>query len=118
VRVSGNGCAAGSTVEFSLDPGGLALGSTAADAAGAFDSSVTVPNNAALGANTVRATCDTRVLSASLNVTAAGAASARSGLALPRTGEDALRLASVGALLVVVGVAVVTTVRRRRLADA
>jgi hypothetical protein len=104
----------------SLSIAGREVSSVIAGDDGSFVASITVPRDAPIGRTQVRATAPSLQLEAAFEVlgssqtAAAAASSSRSGGVLSRTGADIEALASVGALLVMVGATIVIIVRRRR----
>ena len=125
VTVSGSGYAASSAVQLSFDGG--SAGSATTDGSGAFSAALTVPSNAEPGSHSVAASGvdpngEAYVLSATLEVSGAGAsggsqagaAQEADGGALPRTGSDStIPGALAGAMLVAVGACFVIIARRR-----
>lgn len=121
VTATGGGYRPASRVEVTLNSEPMPLGSATTDAAGAFELRFTVPASATLGRHTVTASGvdgagAARVLSATLEVTAAGGAPAgsRDGSTLPRTGLATAAMAGLGTALVALGTVAVVGVRRRR----
>ena len=117
---TGEGFAPGETVTFSI--GNQRVAEAIADANGRASATLTVPNDAPIGATNVRAVSATQELTASFEVlpTAAqqasrSASTARAGAgALSRTGQDTAQLATLGLGLVMLGTVIVIVVRRRR----
>lgn len=121
IRLTGQ-CPASGTVDFRIQPGGISLGSTQTNNDGFFDRTVTTPSTLAPGSYTIEYRC-TAVLgaqferAATIQVLPAAAARAGGGT-LPRTGSGTtLPLALGGSLLIGLGAAAVTAVRRRRTAS-
>ena len=124
VTATGGGYRPASRVEVTLNSEPMPLGSVTTDAAGAFELRFTVPASATLGSHTVTASGvddggGARVLSAALEVTAAGGAAAapagpRDGSTLPRTGLATVAMAGFGSALVALGTVAVVSARRRR----
>ncbi|MGH2718434.1 MAG: hypothetical protein ACRDJU_07635 [Actinomycetota bacterium] len=81
----GQGCAAGSSVVFTLTRGAAAVARPTVDGEGSFKGSISVPKNATLGEHTVVATCGDVVQSDPVTVVAGGTS-------LPFTGADILSL--------------------------
>lgn len=112
VRFSGDGFAPGALLRLSVD--GVQTGTTTADSEGGF--SVDVPltgvGERVLAASGLETSGRVRVVSATVTVVAAGAAS-QSG-ALPTSGADALPALLGGLGLVVGGAAIVFVARQRQ----
>ena len=105
--------------EVTLSIAGSNVRRVVADANGAFAVELQVPQGAPVGSTEVVASAPSQTLSAAFEVLAPAAAASdpaaqRSGVALSRTGQDVADLAAAGASLVLVGVVIVTIVRRRR----
>ena len=145
VTVSGCGFAPGTPVNITFESIPVLLATILAPVTGGGDSfatSVIIPNDAAPGAHTIKATgqaadgSGTLVLSAPVQVAGAGTdtgtgtgttaggtggggagdgtAARKGGGGLARTGSDALPLVQVGAALVLLGMGSVAVVHRRR----
>lgn len=115
LTASGSGCAPGATVALTIASTSQALGSAVANGSGAFSASVTIPSDISLGAHTIKAVCtaaDGGELTLSASITAASGSSSAGGTAGTGTETWPVVLAGVG--LVLVGVVLVVTVRRRR----
>jgi hypothetical protein len=112
--LSGTGADAGAVITASFFSQPAGLGSTTADAAGAWSMGITIPSNATPGAHTITATG--AGYSASITVTIVGAAAPAaqpvSG-AIAFTGSDTLPLVSAGTGLLIVGFAFAFAARRR-----
>lgn len=130
VTVAGDGYRPGTAVNITL--GSTSVGSATTDASGSFSRAVTIPAGTAPDSYTVAASGldadgNALVLSASLQVTAAGGLAAPAGTAapaqatsdqLPRTGSDSsvpLGLAAAG--LLATGAVLVLVARRRAQPD-
>lgn len=116
LNVTGDGCAAGATVTFTITSGAYSakVGSTTAGSDGSYDSVITVPKDTPVGSATATATCGdvTKVLN--LDVTAAAADNVSSGT-LARTGSSNTQtLLGVGAGLVLLGGTLAIGARRTR----
>jgi LPXTG-motif cell wall-anchored protein len=95
------------------------VGTATTDAAGSFEAQVTIPLDAADGAHTISAVCDTAGNVSSTDVTVSSEVTAPtepggSGGPLPRTGSDIEPLLIVGGIALLVGIAFVLVSRRRR----
>ncbi len=118
-NVTGSGCglAGGSPVTIPIESTPQVLGTVVTDSAGAFSKTVTIPANLAPGAHTLKATGTDPsgaplVLSASLTV--AAASTPGSGTSVAFSGANTWPALLVGGGLLLVGVMLVMTVRRRR----
>ncbi|MCU1499298.1 MAG: hypothetical protein JWM47_3251 [Acidimicrobiales bacterium] len=111
LAVSGDGCAPGATVTFTLTSGEYSaeIGTATADADGAYDSTVVIPSNAPAGAATLSNSCDTSVLGLQIN-----AAPAVTPGTLPRTGSNTQTLVGVGAGFLLLGGTLAIGARRTR----
>lgn len=114
VTLTVTGFPAGSTVRFTLNPGGISLGSATANANGTATLTVQIPSNVAPGAYQVLATGGG--ISAVLNLTIT-----RPTLAAPPrpghtafTGADVAGLVTLALVLLGVGTGLVIVGRRRR----
>jgi len=116
IRVTVNGCQPGEAVTFTLNPGGIVLGTVTADATGSATLVAAIPVGLAAGSYTVTATCGAVVRTIAVNVLSAAAAASP----LVRTGSDsALPLARIAMAALAVGcLLVVLTARRRAAASA
>jgi LPXTG-motif cell wall-anchored protein len=112
VKVSGTGCAPGSTVtlQFVGPPAGTPVNTTAGSD-GSFSGNVTIPTNATAGANSIRATCGSLVQNVTVTVSVGGTGLARTGT------DSSLPLTTIGIGLVAAGGFVVLIARRRRVAS-
>lgn len=121
ISVTGDGCAAGATVTFTITSGSYSsdVGTTVANDDGTYTTTITVPADTPPGSATATATCEgpngetvTKVLG--LEVSAAAAAPVASG-ALPRTGSDNTQtLVGVGAGFLLLGGTLAIGARRTR----
>jgi LPXTG-motif cell wall-anchored protein len=93
------------------------VGTATTDATGAFEVQVTIPLDAADGAHTITAVCDTAGNISSTDVTVSSditEPTTPGGGPLPRTGSDSEPLLVVGGIAVLVGIGFVLVARRRR----
>jgi len=106
--------------ETTLMLGQVPLGTVMTDATGAFQTTVTIPDDAAPGANTISAACDAQGNVTSTDVTISGGDVSQpttpggSGGGLPRTGSDAEPLVVAGAAALLAGITFVLIAGRRR----
>ena len=116
LTLTGSGYTAGATITITIESTPLVLGTTVADGTGAFTTTVSIPTTFAAGRHTVKATGEgaggsTIVLSAAVTV-------ASSGSGHPFTGANVGPPVLVGVGLILVGMVLIVTVRRRRSAMA
>lgn len=93
------------------------LGTATTDATGAFEVQVTIPADAEDGPHTITAVCDSagNVSSTDVTVSSLSATTTTTGGGpLPRTGTDSQPLIVLGAIAVLVGIALVLVSKRRR----
>jgi len=94
------------------------VGTALTDAAGSFEVQVTIPTDATDGPHTITAVCDTdgNISSTDVTVSSTNATTTTTigGGPLPRTGTDSKPLLVVGAIAVLVGIALVLISKRRR----
>lgn len=126
VSVTGDDCAAGATVDFTITSGDFSAsgGSTTADSDGEFTTTVVVPVDTPVGPATLTATCGDVVQVLALDVTAASSGGTNPGSgsgpgvnngALPRTGSDNTQtLLGVGAGFLLLGGTLAIGARRTR----
>jgi hypothetical protein len=116
IGVTGEGCAAGSTVTLTFMSTPVPLGTTVANSQGQFSTTVTIPVNATLGAHEIVATCGSLSLTAALTVVASTAvpAAAAPHAPLPFTGWDTRGPLLAGLVLLILGTAAVLVSRSRR----
>ncbi len=117
VTVTGSGLEPNfeTTIEFNSVT--VEVGTATTDATGAFEVEVTIPADAADGAHTISAVCDTSGNVSSTDVTVSSistATTAPGGGPLPRTGSDPQPLVVAGGIAVLVGIGFVLVSRRRR----
>lgn len=111
IVVSGAGFSPGGSIDITIESTPILLKTVAADATGAFTTTVTIPSGLAPGGHTLKATGPDpagglRVLS--IAVTAAGP-----GGTLVRTGNEVVPLAAVGVAAVAAGAGTLLLRRRR-----
>lgn len=125
ITVSGTGFAPGASVDITLEPGAVKLGSTTADATGAISALVTIPASISPGDYRLKASGAAlggglTIIETSIVIHEAGGGSANTpsstagspGETLPRTGSDIVRLSVLG-LLVLAGGAALLVARGR-----
>lgn len=111
----------GSTTSVTVRSQPVNVGSTTADADGVSTLTFVVPDNLTLGTHTITVTGFVDGLpvdiSTTFEVVAPGAPPAAAG-ALPRTGDNTVPVARIGAALVAIGGGLMFVTRRRRAAAA
>lgn len=113
VTISGQGCAANQTVEFSIN--GQVIGTTVTDANGNFTVTITLPSNITPGTYTIIGTCGNITMSNTITVTGGGNAGSGNTGTTPVTGSGLTEpLARAGIALVLVGGLALAVSRRRR----
>jgi LPXTG-motif cell wall-anchored protein len=103
------------TIEFNSVT--VQVGTAITDASGSFEVQVTIPADAVDGPHTISAVCDTagNISSTDVTVSSISAPSTTTGGGpLPRTGTDSKPLLVVGAIAILVGIALVLVSKRRR----
>lgn len=116
VTISGDGFAPGATISFELQSDPISLGSTEADASGAFTATVTIPSSVEPGTHMIVASGESasggvRVLSVEVTVTGEGD---EAGGELPVTGASgAAVLVGLALLAISAGTLVVRAARRK-----
>lgn len=105
VELRGAGFAPGGSIDITIESDPVHITTVRADAAGAFVTTIRIPAGVPAGSHTLKATGPDptggiRVLSVQLNVLSTGSGSSSP---LPRTGQDLLPIAVVGAAAVAAG---------------
>lgn len=116
IQVTGEGCAAGSTVTVTLrNSESVELGTTTANGQGSFSISVTIPLNTTPGEHEVVATCGPLSMSSQLIIASSAAALPTSAHGpLPLTGWDTRAPLLAGLALIMFGSSAVLAARKRR----
>jgi hypothetical protein len=114
VRITGDGYAANRDLSVALNSTPISMGTVRSSSTGTYNALVTIPRNATPGAHTITVTgaaADGTTLITQAAVTVGG---------LARTGDDASRPIAIGAMFVVLGVALVFAAEglRRRVRGA
>ena len=119
IQISGSGFVPGASVALTLESTQISLGTTAANGAGAIDTTVTIPTSTAPGTHTLKATGaaaggGTLVLSATITVVGgAGAPGAAGRGFLAFTGGQVLVAGAIATGLLALGAASLMASRRR-----
>lgn len=118
VTVSGTGLEPNFETIIEFNSVTVQVGTATTDAAGSFSVQVTIPADAAAGPHTITAVCDSagNISSTDVTVSSVNATTTTTigGGPLPRTGTDSKPLIVVGAIALLVGVALVLVSKRRR----
>jgi LPXTG-motif cell wall-anchored protein len=118
VTVRGTGFQPNFSTRIDFNSVTVEIGSVTTDAAGNFQLQVTIPNDAVPGPHTISCNCDAEGNISSTDVTVsstnATTTTTTGGGPLPRTGTDSKPLLVVGAIAVLVGIALVLVSKRRR----
>jgi hypothetical protein len=118
ITISGSGASPGATVTITFASTPVVLGTTTADAEGAFSATVTIPTSAEAGEHTVSAISEGVVLATlTLRVVATSAVQEDED-ELAFTGVNALLKIGVGVGSILVGAVLLLVLRRRRRATA